>query len=130
MNKKEKIYDEQISPLMKQIIEICKEHKIPLFSIFGFDPISPEEKIEVQDDPSLSYDCKTILIGEEYGNHCMFNHLVAISECRCGDGINIDRYLMGVERKAREDGSHSSAYLSMMGISPETGKRKEESNGN
>ena len=25
---KEKVYDEQIAPLMKQIIDICKEHEI------------------------------------------------------------------------------------------------------
>ena len=30
----EKIYDEQISPLMAQIIEICKKHKIPMLATF------------------------------------------------------------------------------------------------
>ncbi len=29
---KEEIYDEQISPLMKEIIEICKENKIDFFA--------------------------------------------------------------------------------------------------
>ena len=30
----EKVYDEQIAPLMTQIIAICKEHKLPLFATF------------------------------------------------------------------------------------------------
>jgi hypothetical protein len=30
----EKIYDEQIFPLMEQIIAICKEHKIPMVASF------------------------------------------------------------------------------------------------
>jgi hypothetical protein len=31
---KEKIYDEQINPLMASIIEICREHKIAMFATF------------------------------------------------------------------------------------------------
>lgn len=31
---KEEIYDERISPLMTQIIDICKEHKIALLANF------------------------------------------------------------------------------------------------
>jgi hypothetical protein len=30
----EEIYDEKISPLMKQVISICKEHKIPMIADF------------------------------------------------------------------------------------------------
>lgn len=30
----EKVYDEQIAPLMSQIIEICKMHKLPVFASF------------------------------------------------------------------------------------------------
>lgn len=32
----EKVLDEQISPLMKQVLEICKEHKIPMVSSFCY----------------------------------------------------------------------------------------------
>jgi len=37
---KEAVYDEQISPLMAQIIALCKEHKINMAATFslGFDP--------------------------------------------------------------------------------------------
>lgn len=50
-----KVYDDQISPLMTQIIEICIAHKIPLFANFrlGADP-------ELNGDQLL---CSTILFG-------------------------------------------------------------------
>jgi hypothetical protein len=32
----EKVYDEQISPLMAQIIEICQQHKIPMVASFQY----------------------------------------------------------------------------------------------
>lgn len=32
----EAVYDEQISPLMTQIIAICKEHKIPMIASFAY----------------------------------------------------------------------------------------------
>ena len=37
MNAKEEIYDEQISPLMGQIIAICREHKIANICSFSLD---------------------------------------------------------------------------------------------
>ena len=40
---KEQIYDEQISPLMTQIIKICKEHKIPIVASF-FTPGDDDPK--------------------------------------------------------------------------------------
>jgi hypothetical protein len=48
---KEEIYDAQISPLVKQIIEICKAHKIALIADFGLD-----------DDMH----CTTSLLADEY----------------------------------------------------------------
>jgi len=32
----EKVLDEQISPLMKQLLDICKEHKIPMVASFAY----------------------------------------------------------------------------------------------
>ena len=122
-SEKEKIYDEQISSLMKQIIDICKEHKISLFADFGFDPIP-----QVEDDEGRypSDSCRTSLMGEEYNSHWIYNHFNVIYECRSKDrAVNIDKYLMWLEKEVRELGSHSSIYLSQMGISPETGKRRE-----
>jgi len=33
----EKVYDSQIDPLVTQIIEICKTHKIPMFATFQYE---------------------------------------------------------------------------------------------
>ena len=52
---KEQIYDEQISPLMTQIIKICKEHKIPILASF-FTP--------GDDDPELAV--TTALLGNGF----------------------------------------------------------------
>lgn len=35
MSDKEKVYDEQIAPLMAKIIEICKTEGIPMFADFS-----------------------------------------------------------------------------------------------
>lgn len=34
----EAVYDEQIAPLMTQIIAICKEHGIPMAATFEYEP--------------------------------------------------------------------------------------------
>ncbi len=52
---KEQVYDEQIAPLMTQIIDICKTHKIALVASF---------KIPNDDDPDLH--CTTTLTTKEY----------------------------------------------------------------
>ncbi len=52
---KEDIYDEQISPLMAQIIEVCQEHKIAMLAQFG---------IPNDEDPELV--CTTVLLAPEY----------------------------------------------------------------
>lgn len=35
---KESAYDEHIAPLMKQVIALCKEHKINMAATFALDP--------------------------------------------------------------------------------------------
>lgn len=52
---KEQIYDEQISPLMAQIIEICKEHKIAHLACFA---------IPNDDDPDLR--CSTAQLTADF----------------------------------------------------------------
>lgn len=49
---KERIYDNEVSPLMTQIIAICKEHKINMAATFSLD-IDPE--------PEQPLYCTTIL---------------------------------------------------------------------
>lgn len=52
---KEEIYDNEISPLMDRIIEICQKHKIAMLMSFA---------IPTEADPDLG--CTTALLGKEY----------------------------------------------------------------
>jgi hypothetical protein len=54
---RETIYDEQISPLMTQIIAICKENKIPVVASFELD-------IEEGHPPNDPLMCTTSLLFE------------------------------------------------------------------
>ena len=56
---KEDIYDEQISPLMVQIISICKEHDIPLVADFQID----NDRSTV--DPNDTFHCTTLLVPKD-----------------------------------------------------------------
>jgi hypothetical protein len=51
---KENVYDEQISPLVHQIIEICKEHNIALLL-----------SAQLQDEDDETLYCTSILPGDE-----------------------------------------------------------------
>ena len=122
---KEKIYDEQISPLMRQIIEVCKEHKIPLFANFGFDPVP---HVEDEEGRYPADRCTTSLMGDEYDHHWVHNHFnILLQCCRPNRGVNMDKYLMWVEKEVEKLGYHSSLYLEKLGISCKTGKKKEGS---
>lgn len=55
---KEAIYDAQINPLMAQIIEICREHKIAVVASFALGPDDP-------DNPDSQLMCTTTLIDDE-----------------------------------------------------------------
>jgi len=52
---KEQIYDDQIFPLMKQIIAICEEHKIAMIADFA---LSDEDLEDLK--------CTTALLAEEF----------------------------------------------------------------
>jgi hypothetical protein len=54
---KEQIYDEQISPLMTRIIEICRSHKIPVAACFGINTDEGEDADLV---------CSTILYDKDW----------------------------------------------------------------
>lgn len=79
MNDKEQVYDEQIYPLMDSIIKICKEHQIPMFSVFQFTP----------NDTCVSVVNKFI----RPSSYLIYT-LFAAYECReAGDCFNIDKFL-------------------------------------
>lgn len=52
---KEQIYDEQIYPLMAEIVAICQLHKIAMLASFA---------IPTDDDPTLQ--CTTTLLSNDY----------------------------------------------------------------
>lgn len=55
---KEAVYDEQIAPLMDQIIALCKEHKINMVADFslGYDPKADETLFCTTAMPSVDPD--------------------------------------------------------------------------
>lgn len=52
MQDNESIYDEQIFPLMAQIIEICKAHQIPMVAAFEYSDSNYCTTIIPQDEQS------------------------------------------------------------------------------
>jgi hypothetical protein len=76
MENKEKIYDEKISPLIKQIIEICKDESIPMFCEFQF---------------SKDGFCRSFLKSTDTN---IFEHYLALSHCKSGGSVNIDSILI------------------------------------
>lgn len=121
-SEKEKIYDEQISHLIQQVIEICKKNKIPMFANFGFDPVP---KVEDEEGRYPADSCVSSLLGEGYNHHWVYEHFNVLHQCRCETGVNVDKYFMWLEKQVKEHGGHGSIYLSQLGISPETGKKKK-----
>lgn len=67
---KERIHDDQIVPLMEQIIAICKKHKIGLVCSFDLGPD------QAQNGEHKA--CTTALLGEEYDPD--ERHLAAVRE--------------------------------------------------
>ena len=77
MHEKEKVYDEQISPLLLQIIDICDEHNIQLYTEFE--------------------------IGDEYDDMCFTRigkikqqSLEALSKSWQSGGFNIDKFIFWI----------------------------------
>lgn len=89
----ESVYDEEISPLVTRIIEICKKHDIPMFAEFQYS-----------DD---GY-CRTALSD---GGSGIFRHLNALSQCIEGTGVNIDKYMFWCLKESKNSGIKSSSIF-------------------
>ena len=74
MKNKESIYDEQISPLMTQILKICQEHELPMFASFQFC-----------DDGFCTSALDT--------GHPVIKHYQALAQCGQNGGVNVDKYM-------------------------------------
>jgi len=91
---KEDVYDQKIAPLMTQIIDICKEHQIPMFATYEY----------------ASGDfCDTILPDETGKNSITFQMIYWAAHCRG----NADRLIATMLKHAEEHG-HNSAFLSRL----------------
>lgn len=56
----EKVYDEQIAPLMTQIIEICQKNEIPIFATFAYAPDLENEGMNMHCTASIPFGVKEI----------------------------------------------------------------------
>ncbi len=107
---REKIYDDEISPIVKQLIAKCREHKMPLF--FECEWNSGEF-------------CKTKIAPKDWSPHAVFETFEAISQCIQSGGVNFDKYMFWVVKQVKEAGGHGSLFLSQLGYSPETGEKRD-----
>ena len=88
MKDKEKIYDTEISPLIKKVLAVCKKHKIPMFCDFQFA------------DEGF---CKSVIRWNE--SHKIWAIYEAMSQCKEGNVINIDKFLLWICRTFDNSGS-------------------------
>lgn len=97
MDDKEQIYDEQISPLVQQLIKVCQDNGIPMFATFQF--------------AQTGFCTSALSTG-----HKVIDHHRAMAQCASDDGaVNVDRYLRWVSKTALKEG-HSSFFLLQAGI--------------
>jgi len=94
----EQVYDSEISPLVLQIIEICKQNNLPFFMEFDLDG---------------DMSCKSSSVPTE--NNMVRMHDV-VSQClENNNSFNLDKFLFWIVREAQQKG-HSSVFLSRLDI--------------
>ncbi len=91
---REKIYDEQIYPLMSQIIAICKANDMPMFCDIEYAEGDFSTTLIPASEKHFIYECYHIL-----------------RQCKEPGGVNIDKFLINAEGKF---GAGSSVYLNLM----------------
>jgi len=101
MENKEKIYDEQISPLMAKIIEICKAENIPMFAEFQY--------------ADLDF-CTSIIYPDVDGRNVTTKLYDVLSKCRNEEGVNVDQFFFYL---AKNYPNKSSIVMGMLGKKPE-----------
>ncbi len=93
MSEKERIYDEQIAPLMKQIIDICKREG---FGLSGFVELEEEVTVLTHLEPEERHTAQMRLSYYLLRSHG-----------------NLDTFFMYVLKDAEENG-HNSVYLKLV----------------
>ena len=100
MKDREKLYDEELFPLMEQIMSICETNNIPMFAVFQY--------AENGFCTSMKYDRKS---------HKLFEFFDAIAQSKEGDSVNIDKFMFWVMKKGGEIG-HNSIILRQLDVNP------------
>jgi len=70
--KREAAYDEHLSPLMSQVIALCKEHKIPLLACFDLAGEDDEQ------EGAETLRCTTCLSGPDWLLHETFEKALVV----------------------------------------------------
>jgi hypothetical protein len=104
---REKLYDSEISPIIKQLINKCKEYKMPLY---------------IKCEYGKKEFSTTSLLTKNFNPHPSMFALNAIGQCFCNDGFDIDKFLRWVIRQIKQEGQHGSMYMAMLGYKAETGE--------
>jgi hypothetical protein len=99
--KREKIYDEQISPLMKQIIEICKANDMSIFNEIEYAP---------------GDFCRTNIPVE--GAHLVFEMFSKLSHCKIEGGVNVDAFFIWLINRFPDNNSSFYINLAKRAFSP------------
>lgn len=97
----EKIYDEQIAPLMSQIIELCNKHQIPFHA--SFFPSTGDESGHVRVTSHSAYE----------SIHPEVFHNLNLLYWAAAAGGNLDVFMMAAEAYAKKHG-HNSMYLALL----------------
>lgn len=79
----EKIYDEEIAPLLKQVGDICKAHDLGLVAVVEYAPGSRGKTFYLPDGVSLS--------------------MVMVNHCE-QTAPNVDAYVIGLKRYCSKNG--------------------------
>lgn len=90
MENKEKVYDEKISPLIKEIIAICKEEEIKMFAEFQYSETDFVRSI-------VHKDAET--------DNIIFKLYNILSQCKEREGVNVDKFFFNVARKFKNKSS-------------------------
>lgn len=97
MDNLEAVYDQEIAPLMSQILTLCQARGIPMFASF-----------QISNDGF----CTSAIA---HNAHPVFRHYQALAQSIQEGGVNLDKYVFWVAREARGH-AHSSMVLKQMGV--------------
>lgn len=104
----EAFYDDEIAPILAGLSKRCQERGMSFLAAVSYDDIGSIGRTVALDKNSPG----------------MMRYLDTLARCWCeGGAVNIDRFMMAVQRDATEKG-HSSAVLHLLGVPTKPGGPK------